>query len=67
VLTHAAADLTDGMALVASACREAGIDFHPRPDGVPRTRANQTRTPPCTRASQFFPAAAPGDSTKFDH
>jgi hypothetical protein len=30
VLTHAASDLTDGMALVASACREAGIDFHPR-------------------------------------
>lgn len=31
VLTHAASDLTDGMALVATVCREAGIDFHPRP------------------------------------
>lgn len=30
VLTHAAADLSDGMAQVARAYREAGIDFHPR-------------------------------------
>ena len=30
VLTHAAADLSDGMAQVARAYREAGIDFQPR-------------------------------------
>lgn len=30
VLTHAAADLNDGAGPAADACREAGIEFHPR-------------------------------------